>query len=473
MGQPINGNDLIALGYKAGPCIGIALKINRRRNGFRRDEMMEQYKNVLEEPEHFIDDPVFGKLANALIEERDLPPDAIIPLKPEPESYGLFGGEHIEAGAKEQMSVAMSLPVTVAGALMPDAHQGYGLPIGGVLAVKNAVIPYGVGVDIGCRMALSVYDIPEQYFLENRELFKSALLKHTKFGAGNGFVGKYRAEHAVLESEVFVMNSFMAGLKDKAWTQLGSSGGGNHFVEFGLLEFEQDDKTMGIQKGRYVALLTHSGSRGLGATIAGYYTKLAKQQCRLPYAAANLAYLSLDSQEGMEYWQAMNLAGEYASACHEIIHRKLAKAMGANILASVENHHNFAWKEQWNGQEVIVHRKGATPAAHGVPGIIPGSMATPGFLVRGKGNVESINSASHGAGRQMSRTAAIKNLSKKDMKAILQLRDITLIGGDIDEAPMVYKDIHKVMQAQEELVDIVATFMPRLVQMADDGTRED
>jgi tRNA-splicing ligase RtcB len=100
-------------------------------------------------------------------------------------------------------------------------------------------------------------------------------------------------------------------------------------------------------------------------------------------------------------------------------------------------------------------------------------MATPGFLVRGKGNVESINSASHGAGRQMSRTAAIKNLSKKDMKAILQLRDITLIGGDIDEAPMVYKDIHKVMQAQEELVDIVATFMPRLVQMADDGTRED
>jgi tRNA-splicing ligase RtcB len=473
MGQPINGNELIALGYKPGPCIGVALKINRRRNGFRRDEMLEHYKNVLENPEQYIDNPVFGKLASALIEERDSPVDSLIALKPEPESYGLFGGENIESGAKEQMAVAMSLPVTVGGALMPDAHQGYGLPIGGVLAVKNAVFPYGVGVDIGCRMALSIYDIPEPYFLENRDSFRSALLKNTKFGAGNGFAGKDRADHAVLENELFGLNGFIGSLRDKAWMQLGTSGGGNHFVEFGVIEFDQDDHAMGIDKGRYVALLTHSGSSGLGATIAGHYTKLAKQLCRLPYEAANLAYLPLDSQEGMEYWLAMNLAGDYASACHEIIHQKLAKAIGANILASVENHHNFAWKELWNGEEVIVHRKGATPAAHGVPGIIPGSMATPGFLVRGKGNVESIHSASHGAGRQMSRTAAIKNLSKKDMKAILQQRDISLIGGDIDEAPMAYKDIHKVMAAQEDLVDIVASFMPKLVQMADDGTRED
>lgn len=473
MSQQINGNDLIALGYKPSASIGVALKINRKRNGFRREEMLAHYKSVLEHPEEFIDDILFGKLATALIEERNAPEEDNIALKQEPNNYNSYGADKIEEGAKEQMAIAMKLPVTVAGALMPDAHKGYGLPIGGVLAVKNAVIPYGVGVDIGCRMALSIYDIPENHFLENKEAFKRELIKHTKFGAGNGFIGQYRADHAVLESETFSMNSFIAGLKDKAWAQLGSSGGGNHFVEFGIIEFQQNDTSLGINKGRYLALLTHSGSRGLGATIAGYYTKLAKQLCHLPYEAANLAYLDLDTHEGQEYWLAMNLAGDYASACHEIIHEKIAKAIGATSLAKVENHHNFAWKEKWNGDEVIVHRKGATPAASGVMGIIPGSMATPGFLVSGKGNLDSINSASHGAGRQMSRTAAIKNLSRHDMKALLHEHDIILVGGDIDEAPMAYKDIKKVMEAQTELVDIIGTFMPKIVRMADDGSKED
>src|SRR5690606_23672693 len=129
----------------------------------------------------------------------------------------------------------------------------------------------------------------------------------------------------------------------------------------------------------------------------------------------NLAYLGLDSEAGQEYWQAMTLAGDYASANHEVIHRKLAAALGTEVLATVENHHNFAWKEQWNGQEVIVHRKGATPAGKDVSGIIPGSMTAPGFLVRGKGEAASINSAAHGAGRQMSRTQAIKTISRDAM----------------------------------------------------------
>src|SRR5690606_2234500 len=156
--------------------------------------------------------------------------------------------------------------------------------------------------------------------------------------------------------------------------QLGTSGGGNHFVEYGVIECEEDDAKLNITKGRYVALLTHSGSRGLGATIAGHYTKVAKDICKLPREAANLAYLDLDTAEGQEYWLAMNLAGDYASACHEVIHDRLSKAMGGNILAKIENHHNFAWKEIWNGKEVIVHRKGATPAGKDVLGIIPGSM---------------------------------------------------------------------------------------------------
>ncbi|MBL0330104.1 MAG: RtcB family protein [Bacteroidetes bacterium] len=265
----------------------------------------------------------------------------------------------------------------------------------------------------------------------------------------------------------------MKNLQDKAFTQLGSSGGGNHFVEWGIIEMLEDDVPLNIKKGKYVALLTHSGSRGFGATVAGYYTKLAKELCRLPKEAANLAYLDLNSAEGQEYWMAMNLAGDYASACHEVIHNRLAKAIGGTVLAKVENHHNFAWKEIWNGEEVIVHRKGATPASKDVMGIIPGSMTAPGFLVRGKGEVNSINSASHGAGRQMSRTKAIQSITKNEMTTILKDHGVTLIGAGLDEAPMAYKDIDMVMAAQTDLVDVLARFTPKIVRMADDGSRED
>ncbi|WP_312192590.1 RtcB family protein, partial [Sphingobacterium sp.] len=151
----------------------------------------------------------------------------------------------------------------------------------------------------------------------------------------------------------------------------------------------------------------------------------------------------------------------------------IKSALGSELLAKVENHHNFAWKEYWNGQEVIVHRKGATPAAKGMMGIIPGSMATPGFLVRGKGELNALQSASHGAGRLMSRTQAIKTLSSNDLHSILKDKGIMLLGAGMDEAPMAYKDIHTVMAAQKDLVDVVAKFSPKIVRMADDGSRED
>ena len=244
-------------------------------------------------------------------------------------------------------------------------------------------------------------------------------------------------------------------------------------MEFGIIEFAEKDEILNIEKGNYVALLTHSGSRGMGATIAGHYTRLAKQICKLPQEASNLAYLDMNSQEGQEYWLAMNLAGDYASACHQVIHDKMQKAVGATVLAKVENHHNFAWKEIWNNEEVIVHRKGATPAAKGVMGIIPGSMTAPGFLERGKGEASAINSASHGAGRQMSRTQAVKNITKADMSAVLKEHGVTLVGAGRDEAPMAYKDITVVMEAQKELIDVVAKFTPKLVRMADDGSHED
>lgn len=469
----INGNDLLAIGYSEGTILGLALRINRGRNGYTREQMMQHYGAILASPESYIDDRVFAKLAAAMIEKANEKPEDFITLNEEPAPFSAFGLENIEQGAINQMKVALQLPVTVAGALMPDAHQGYGLPIGGVLATRNAIIPYGVGVDIGCRMALSVYNLSEDHFYRNHDIFKRELMAHTKFGAGHGFSGQYKSEHAVLDSRDFDTNPLTKSLKDKAWSQLGSSGGGNHFVEFGILEFEQDDKALNIPKGKYVALLTHSGSRGFGATIAGHYTNMAKATCKLPDVAKNLAYLDMSSELGQEYWIAMNLAGDYASACHEVIHDKLQRALGATVLAKVENHHNFAWKEMHNGEEVIVHRKGATPAGKGVMGIIPGSMTAPGFLVRGKGEENAINSASHGAGRQMSRTQAEKTITPTQMQNILADHGVTLIGAGLDEAPMAYKDINVVMASQQELVDVVAKFTPKMVRMADDGSRED
>jgi tRNA-splicing ligase RtcB len=247
--------------------------------------------------------------------------------------------------------------------------------------------------------------------------------------------------------------------------QLGSSGSGNHFVEFGKVEINDADNTMSLPVGNYVGLLTHSGSRGLGANIANHYTQIAMQKTVLPKEAKHLAWLGLGTQEGMEYWLAMNLAGDYARACHHTIHAKIAKAISEKPVASVENHHNFAWKEIYEGQEVIVHRKGATPAGKGVLGIIPGSMTAPGFIVKGKGETAALNSASHGAGRKMSRTKALANITHEALKKELKDHGVKLIGGGLDEAPFAYKDINEVMQSQTTLVDVLGKFYPAIVQM--------
>jgi tRNA-splicing ligase RtcB len=166
-----------------------------------------------------------------------------------------------------------------------------------------------------------------------------------------------------------------------------------------------------------------------------------------------------------ECWLAMNLAGDYASACHHIIHEKIAKQLGRKPIRMVENHHNFAWKENYEGREVIVHRKGATPAGKNVLGIIPGSMTAAGFIVKGKGEIASIASASHGAGRRLSRTAAINSITQTAMKDELNKHGVKLIGGGLDEAPFAYKDIEVVMQSQQRLVDVVGKFIPKIVRM--------
>jgi len=380
--------------------------------------------------------------------------------------FPVFGRENIEAGAFEQMSTAMKLPITMAGALMSDAHQGYGLPIGGVLATTpDTIIPYAVGVDIACRMCLSVFDVSAMEFEVHRDEMQSVLMKNTHFGIGSE--ADAIVDGTLFDKPEWGATKLIRRLKDKAYKQLGTSGSGNHFVEWGMLTVEEAAFDS-VPAGTYIALLSHSGSRGFGGTIAAHYSHIAMHKTRLPDEAKKLAWLDLATEEGQEYWLSMNLAGDYASANHHEIHNKITMAMNLDRILMIENHHNFAWKERLPDKtEVMVHRKGATPAGRDVLGIIPGSMATPGFVVKGKGDPTSINSASHGAGRAMSRKAARQKLDRRGWKEMLSMNEITLLGSDIDEAPLAYKDIHTVMQAQTQLVEVLGTFQPKIVRMAD------
>jgi tRNA-splicing ligase RtcB len=395
-----------------------------------------------------------------------------------PKPAPVWGRDLIDPAAITQMENAMRLPVTVAGALMPDAHVGYGIPIGGVVALENAVAPYMVGVDIACRMHMSIFPGEHLDLIDNasrRQQLKRAMREETRFGIGAAFDGRARREHDVMDDADWSLTKAIAHLKDKAWAQLGTSGSGNHFLDAGVLMPESDDaaRVLGIEKGReHFAFMSHSGSRGAGAQIADLYSRLAQQLTPLPHELRHLAWLSLDSEPGQEYWRAMNLMGRYAQANHESLHRHLRKHLKLEAIVEYDNHHNFAWIETLaDGTEAYVHRKGATPAGAGVIGIIPGSQGHDSFIVRGKGNALSLNSASHGAGRTMSRGETKRTIPKSDRDSWLKERGVDLMDAGMDEAPQAYKDIRRVLEEQSDLVEILATFRPRVVLMAAAGER--
>ena len=331
-------------------------------------------------------------------------------------------------------------------------------------------MPYAVGVDIACRMKLSVLDVPAGYLEAVPDRLEDALNRGTRFGVGSRF--EKPQDHPVMDAD-WRVSKITQSLKDKARMQLGSSGSGNHFAEFGLLTLTEPDDELGLPKGEFLALLSHSGSRGTGAAVCSTYSKIARDQLSKKQSErfGRLAWLDMDSAEGQEYWAAMNLMGDYAAANHAVLHRNVMERIGAKAIAGVENHHNFAWKETHGGREVYVHRKGATPAAAGVLGVIPGSMADPAFVVRGKGNAESLDSASHGAGRRMSRTKAKAKYAFGTVRKTLEKRGVRVISAGSDEVPGVYKNIRQVMAAQTDLVDVVARFDPRVVKMCGDGSR--
>jgi tRNA-splicing ligase RtcB len=466
----LTGKILKLHGWPDGKVISLAKLAGESMaaTGMDRDAVLARLGAVRNDPGSFLADEVLADLARECIRlsQKDEAPSS--ELRSSPVEYPVWGREVIDAGSIAQMDNAMKLPVSAAGALMPDAHVGYGLPIGGVLATENTVIPYAVGVDIACRMRLSIYEVSPHLIGQKKGMFENALWERTAFGMGAQWKGSNRADHSVLDDSAWNATRLLKGLQDNAARQLGTSGTGNHFVEWGV--FRLDEDALGLKAGEYLSLLSHSGSRSVGFKIADRYSKLAMDKHPdLDKVVKHLAWLSLDSEEGQEYWLSMELAGRFASANHYVIHHRVAQAVGLKEAAVVENHHNFAWKEKLaDGRDVIVHRKGATPAGIGVLGVIPGSMGDAGYVVRGKGVRESLNSASHGAGRLMSRRAALNSISKSERDTYLSERGVTLLGGGLDESPQAYKPIESVIAAQADLVDIVGKFTPRIVRMADE-----
>ncbi|MCA9059911.1 MAG: RtcB family protein, partial [Planctomycetaceae bacterium] len=263
-----------------------------------RNEIKERLRQVVESPKLFVGDPVLDALARELLDDATEPPAA------EPVTYQRWGSQ-IDDGAIAQMEMAVQVPGVTGAALMPDAHIGYGLPIGGVLGVENAVIPYAVGVDIACRMKLSVLDIPVEAMTKQFDHFRGSLERGTVFGVGAAH--RKPQDHPVLDQDWTVCRIIRES-RDRARRQLGTSGSGNHFVEFGVFTLNEPAPEFSLEPGTYVALLSHSGSRGTGAAVCSTYSDIARRMMPRKYEhLGRLAWLDMNSTEGREYWAAMNL----------------------------------------------------------------------------------------------------------------------------------------------------------------------
>ena len=464
LGSRVKKRELVRLGFAPGEILSAALLTcgEAANAGKNKRQIRQDMKELSRDPQGFVDDPIYGGLATQMAAQ--LAPPQHYDFR-EDLDYAVWG-EDIDADAHRQMRNACKLPISVAAALMPDAHVGYGLPIGGVLATEDAVIPYAVGVDIACRVKMTVFDLPPERVRDDRQRFEGYIERNTLFGIGKGW--RDPPHHPVMDED-WSFSPIVQQVKDVAWRQLATSGSGNHFVEFGEVEFGPNE--LGVEPGRYLAVVSHSGSRGAGNRICMYFSRVARDLHRgLPRELSHLAWLPLDGV-GAEYWAAMELMGRYASANHQIIHERIIRSVGADLVYQIENHHNYAWRETHAGREVVVHRKGATPAGEGVFGYIPGSMTAPGYLVEGLGDPRSLDSASHGAGRRMSRKQARSTTQWSEMRAYLREHGVHLMTAGLDETPLAYKDIEEVMEAQSSLVRKVAKFQPRLVKMAPEGER--
>ena len=378
---------------------------------------------------------------------------------------------YLEDGAEVQAKNLANLPFAFHHiVILPDSHQGYGMPIGAVMATRGVIIPNAVGVDIGCGMCALKTGLHASEVSADRLKATMARVREA-IPVGNGRGGSY--EDMVdpgrmpfkKTDELKTAAPVIYGLFDRARQQLGTLGGGNHFIEI-----QQDAEGS-------VWIMIHSGSRYLGKEVASHYDRWAFELdalwgLELP-RSWQLPYLRLDTEPGRQYKREMDLCVAYALANREAMMQRVLTAFSEQYspddlepAATINIAHNYAAAETHFGEEVIVHRKGATLATAGLKGIIPGSQGTKSYIVMGKGNAESFNSCSHGAGRRMGRKDATRKLNLADEIARMDAQGIIhgiRLEGDLDEAPGAYKDIGEVMAYQDDLVDILVELSPMAV----------
>jgi tRNA-splicing ligase RtcB (3'-phosphate/5'-hydroxy nucleic acid ligase) len=366
-------------------------------------------------------------------------------------------GADIDDGALAQAGNLARLPFAFRHvALMPDAHVGYGMPIGGVLAALGQVIPHAVGLDIGCGVRAWSTNIPLAEFAPGRD----TVLNDIQRSVPTGFQWHKASQsgRTTLFDDVPDIVPLRAEV-DKAVKQVGTLGGGNHFIE---AQVDPD----GI-----VWMMVHSGSRNLGKQMAEHYDKLAKAENRAGSSTVppewGLAHLAIDSEAGAEYLEAMRFCLRFARENRRLMAESVRTAVerrfpGVTPTAEVDVHHNYAAAEEHFGEVVIVHRKGAV-RAEGVV-LVPGSMGTASYVCRGLANPESFMSCSHGAGRIMGRKAAMRAFPREQVKRELEEAGVRLFKAKkhdlAEEAPAAYKDIEDVMRHQSDLVEPVVRLTP-------------
>lgn len=395
-----------------------------------------------------------------------------------PAPYKLFQGGKIQfdSATLDQFKQALSMRPVIGGAEMPDGHYGYGVPIGAVVATKGAIFPSYVGVDISCRMTATVLDMTVNDFMRDRKHIMGAMIASSKFGPQGYGRGELK-EHAVMDNPLWNQLPYLRGLKEKAHSQLGTSGGGNHFFDAMIMELVRPVSWLpqGKVGDEFVVIVTHSGSRNVGKATEEYYDALAVAETNAKYSKVpkGYAWLDINGEAGQEYVAAMTLMGKYAQACHHIIHDTFLAKSGLKMLAQVENQHNFA---EILPDGTIIHRKGATPAGIGQVGIVPGSCLGTSFIVEGLGNPDSYCSSSHGAGRAKSRSKAkddIREMGRKVFEQAMKKADILHFGIADDETSFAYKDPEEVMALQDGVVcNVVARMKPKIVVMGEEDKAE-
>lgn len=382
-----------------------------------------------------------------------------------------FGAHLIEPLALHEMHEVLTLPPALYGALMPDAHpQGKPamMPVGGVLLTENAVVPSAVGVDISCMVQLVITDFPVERLEENLSDIADVVQYTTRFGKGASFEPGNFKEHAVLDDPLWQNRGLGAGrYLDLAREQLGTSGSGNHFVDLVRVSNLSVDLNDYVTRDKeYVGILSHSGSRGPGFKTAMEYMKIAAQYLASTSKGyhAKMGYLPLDTEAGSAYWLEMTLMGKYADANHEVIADNILNALGAEALFAARSRHNFAFYDQTTGN--VITRKGATPAAAGQIGLLPGSSGTKSYITRGLGNINALRSSAHGAGRPYSRKNAKEMHDDSVFNEFMAHFNIEYRGVAADETPFAYKDIEKIVDAQEDiLTNVIGEMFPRVVVM--------